>query len=175
MIHHAIAADANDSIHMRQALSEAQKGCAKSEVPVGSVIVMNGQIIASGFNRREELQSPLAHAEILAIENAAAFCHSWRLTGCDLYVTLEPCIMCVGAILQARVRRLIFGCLDPKAGAVQSLYSLCDDPRLNHRLPVTGGVLAQESAALIGSFFNQLRQEKSSRQIRRGGRAAEGA
>ena len=170
-----IATGANDITHMRQALLEAQRACEKGEVPVGAVIVLNGKIIGCGFNRREELQSPLAHAEMLAIESAAAFCHSWRLTDCDLYVTLEPCIMCIGATLQARIRRLVFGCLDAKAGAVQSLYNLCEDSRLNHRLPVSGGVLAQESAALLGSFFNQLRQKTNSQRIRRGGRAAEGA
>jgi tRNA(adenine34) deaminase len=145
---------------MRQALLQAQRACEKGEVPVGAVIVLNGQIIGCGFNRREELQSPLAHAEMLAIESAAAFCHSWRLTDCDLYVTLEPCIMCVGAILQARMRRLVFGCLDAKAGAaVQSLYNLCDDPRLNHRLPVSGGKLAQESCA-SRKFFQPTQREK---------------
>ena len=166
---------ADDVTFMGLALAQARRAFDAGEVPVGAIIVQDGQVIGSGFNRREALQSPLAHAEILAIEKAAAFSRSWRLTSCDLYVTLEPCIMCVGAVLQARIRRLVFGCLDAKAGAVQSLYELCDDARLNHCLPVSGGVLAPESAGLLGSFFNQLRQKKRSHEIRRGGRAAEGA
>ena len=165
----------DDVYCMRLALQEAHLACAEGEVPVGAIIVRHGEIVGTGHNRREQLQSPLAHAEMLAIERAAAACGSWRLTDCDLYVTLEPCIMCVGAVLQARIRRLIFGCLDAKAGAVQSLYELCDDSRLNHCLPVSGGVLAPDSADLLGSFFNQLRQKKRSHEIRRGGRAAEGA
>lgn len=151
---------ADDASWMRLSLAEAQRAYDRGEVPVGAVIVRNGEIVGAGFNRREELQSPLAHAEIAAIEQAAKSRASWRLTDCDLYVTLEPCIMCVGAILQARLRRLIFGCLDAKAGAVESLYKLCDDARLNHRLPVNGGVLAQESADLLSRFFSELRRKK---------------
>lgn len=147
---------------MSLSLEEALRAYDRGEVPVGAVIVRNGEMIGAGFNRREELQSPLAHAEIFAIDQAAKFCQSWRLTDCDLYVTLEPCIMCVGAILQARLRRLIFGCRDEKAGAVESLYKLCEDSRLNHRLPVSGGVLAQKSAELLGRFFSELRQKKKS-------------
>ena len=106
----------------------------------------------------------LHHAEIIAIEGAARHFGSWRLNECDLYVTLEPCIMCVGAILQARMRRLIFGCLDPKAGAIESLYRLCDDQRLNHQLPAAGGVLASEAAALLAEFFLNLRARKRNSQ-----------
>ena len=162
--------------HMREALTEAQEAAQAGEVPVGAIVVWNGQIIGKGHNRRETRQSPLAHAEILAIEEAAAFLRSWRLTECDLYVTFEPCIMCVGAILQARMRHLLFGCRDPKAGAAESLYRLCDDPRLNHRLPVTGGVSAHECGALLEKFFGDLsRRKKQTRNAERWPSPAEGA
>lgn len=151
---------ADDSAWMGLALEQAQHAYDRGEVPVGAIIVCDGAVIGAGYNRREELQSPLAHAEIAAIEQAAERRRSWRLPDCDLYVTLEPCIMCVGALLQARMRRLIFGCLDAKAGAVESLYKLCDDPRLNHRLPVRAGVLAQESSDLLSQFFAELRNKK---------------
>ena len=157
--------DPSDASYMRQALVEARLAAASGEVPIGAIVVWQGQIIGKGYNRREALQSPTAHAEILAIEDAAHFFRSWRLNECELYVTLEPCIMCVGAILQARIRRLIFGCLDAKAGAVESMYRLCDDPRLNHRLPATGGVLRQECAALLEKFFGKLRETKKQTRI----------
>ncbi len=146
-----------DETFMRLALAEAEMAAQRAEVPVGAVITCGEEIIGRGFNRREELQSPLAHAELLAIEEASRKMGSWRLPECDLYVTLEPCVMCVGAILQARMRRVVFGCLDPKGGAVQSLFTLCDDSRLNHRLPVTSGVLDQECAGLLERFFRDLR------------------
>jgi tRNA(adenine34) deaminase len=149
-----------DEIYMRLALAKARQAAMHGEVPVGAVIVRGDEIMGRGYNRREELRSPLAHAEIAAIDEAARAMQSWRLTGCTLYVTLEPCIMCVGAILQARLQRLVFGCLDRKAGAVESLYRMCDDPRLNHRLPVQSGVLAQECAAILGGFFSRLRENK---------------
>ena len=145
---------------MQLALSAAQQAASRGEVPVGAVIISAGKVVGAGYNRREERQSPLAHAEILAIEAAASHLASWRLHECDIYVTLEPCIMCVGAILQARMRRLVFGCLDPKAGAVESLYRLCEDRRLNHQLPATGGVLASEAAAILAEFFQRLRERK---------------
>jgi tRNA(adenine34) deaminase len=157
--------DSDDSTFMREALAEAHLAAEAGEVPVGAVIVLNGNVISKGHNGRETRQSPLAHAEILAIEEAARFLRSWRLTGCDLYVTLEPCVMCVGAMLQARIRRLVFGCLDPKAGAAESLYRLCEDRRLNHRVSVTGGVLAPESATLLENFFSALRDRKKQARI----------
>jgi tRNA(adenine34) deaminase len=146
---------------MRLALEEARTAAALGEVPVGAVVACGGDIVGRGHNQRELRQSPLAHAEMLAIEQAARALGRWRLTDCQVYVTLEPCVMCAGAILQARVGRLIFGCLDPKAGAVESLFGLCDDARLNYRVPVTGGLLARESAELLESFFKILRQAKS--------------
>ena len=147
-----------DVDYMRLALDEARQAAAEGEVPVGAVVVCAEDVIGRGHNQRETQQSPLAHAEILAIQAASSHLRNWRLSECDLYVTLEPCVMCVGAILQARIRRLVFGCLDAKAGAVESLFGLCDDARLNHRLPAAGGVLARESADLLESFFKVLRK-----------------
>jgi tRNA(adenine34) deaminase len=149
-----------DEEYMRLALAAAQEAASNEEVPVGAIIVAAGTVVGKGYNCREKQQNPLGHAEIMAIQRAARRLETWRLADCAIYVTLEPCLMCTGAILQARFGRLVFGCLDPKAGAVQSLYSLCDDKRLNHQLPVTGGVLAQESAALLADFFSRLRAQK---------------
>jgi tRNA(adenine34) deaminase len=157
--------DQKDASYMEEALAQARLAVDAGEVPVGAIVVWQGQTIGKGYNRREELQTPTAHAEILAIEAAAHVLGSWRLSECELYVTLEPCIMCVGAILQARIQRLVFGCLDPKAGAVESLYRLCEDSRLNHRLPVTGGVLGLKCAELLASFFDDLRQKKKQARI----------
>ena len=150
--------DPNDARYMRLALNEAVKAAARGEVPVGAVVVCEDEIIGRGYNRREELRSALAHAELLAIEEACRHLGHWRLSDCQLYVTLEPCVMCVGAIVQARIGRLIFGCLDPKGGAVESLYQLCNDVRLNHRLPVVGGTLAKDCSSVLGGFFSRLRQ-----------------
>ena len=149
----------NDGFFMGLALAQAKEAADKGEVPVGAVVICGWEVVGAGHNRREETQSPLAHAEIAAIEAASRRLGTWRLTDCDLYVTLEPCIMCVGAILQARMRCLVFGCLDPKAGAVKSLYRLCEDERLNHRLPVTGGVLTEECARQLSEFFTRLRKK----------------
>jgi tRNA(adenine34) deaminase len=165
-----------DPLYMKLALAEAKDAAAKGEVPIGAVVVSAGKVIGRGRNQREERQSPLCHAEILALEAASSHLQDWRLKDCDIYVTLEPCIMCVGAILQARLRRLVFGCLDPKAGAVESLYQLCDDERLNHRLPVIGGIMATESASLLSQFFSRLRDRKlDSRKAERWPSPAEGA
>jgi tRNA(adenine34) deaminase len=149
-----------DVNYMTLALSAARHAAERGEVPVGAVIVSAGEIVGTGYNCREEQQDPHGHAEMIAIREASRRLRSWRLEDCAIFVTLEPCVMCTGAILQARLRRLVFGCLDPKAGAVESLYRLCEDQRLNHQLPVTGGVLAQESAALLAEFFSQLRIKK---------------
>ena len=145
---------------MSLALSAAQQAAKQGEVPVGAVITLEGDIVGTGFNCREGRQDPLGHAEIIAIQDASRRLRRWRLENCEIYVTLEPCLMCAGAILQARMRRLVFACLDPKAGAVESLYRLCEDQRLNHQLPVTGGVLAQQSAILLADFFSNLRLQK---------------
>jgi len=138
---------------MQQALQEAAQAAESGDVPVGAVIVYRGAIIGRGRNRREQLQDPTAHAEILAITAAASYLHSWRLSGCCIYVTLEPCVMCAAAIVQARIDRLVFGAEDPKAGGAGSLYTIPDDPRLNHRLPVVGGVLREPCAKLLRDFF----------------------
>lgn len=154
-----------DDIHfMELALAAARQAASRGEVPVGAVIVSGGEVVGSGYNCREELRSALGHAEIIALQAASNHVGGWRLNECDIYVTLEPCLMCAGAILQARMRRLIFGCLDPKAGAVESLFRLCEDQRLNHQLPATGGVLAHDCAAILGEFFQRLRQRKRSAQ-----------
>jgi tRNA(adenine34) deaminase len=149
-----------DARIMRQALVEASKAAVRGEVPVGAVVVCDQQIVGRGYNQRERLRSPLAHAEVLAIGQASRYLGRWRLDDCELYVTLEPCVMCVGAITQARMKRLVFGCLDLKSGAAESLYQLCNDARLNHRLPVAGGMLAEDCAALLEQFFRQLRHNK---------------
>ena len=131
-----------DEFFMRAALLEAQAAEAEGEVPVGAVITLEGRVIAAAHNQREQLNDPTAHAEMIAITQAAAELQSWRLEGCDLFVTLEPCPMCAGAILQARIRRVVYGATDPKAGAAQSLYHLLNDFRLNHRCETIGGVMA---------------------------------
>lgn len=150
-----------ERFYMELALEEAAIAAEKGEIPVGAVVVCQGAVIARAHNRREELQSPTAHAEILALEGSSKLIGGWRLHDCTLYVTLEPCIMCVGAILQARISRLVFGCLDPKGGAVESLYRLCEDPRLNHHPAVTRGVLEGECGQILTEFFGRLRMKDS--------------
>ena len=147
-----------DEDMMRRALAEAEAAAAAGEVPVGAVVVVGDQILGCGHNRREGAQDPTAHAEIVAIRAAAAALGSWRLGDATLYVTQEPCPMCAGAIVNARLRRLVFGCLNPKAGAVRTLYTLCEDPRLNHRVEVVGGVLGDDCGARLRSFFATLRE-----------------
>jgi tRNA(adenine34) deaminase len=146
-----------DELHMRTALAAAEQATLSGEVPVGAVVVVRGEVIAVAHNQRETNNDPTAHAEIVALRAAAAALKSWRLVDADLYVTMEPCPMCAGAIVNARVRRLIYGCDDPKAGAVRTLFQLLDDQRLNHRVEVVPGVLGLESAALLKSFFSRLR------------------
>ena len=143
---------------MRTALNAAIEAAEVGEVPVGAVVVSGGEIIAVAHNERENGIDPTAHAEILALRRAAALLGSWRLCDADLYVTMEPCPMCAGAVVNSRIRRLYYGCDDPKAGAVRTLYRLLDDTRLNHRVEVIPGVLADESAALLRGFFGRLRK-----------------
>ena len=142
---------------MRLALEEARAAAAEDEVPVGAIVVASGRVIASAHNQRERLADPTAHAEMIALTQAAAAVGSWRLEGCTLYVTLEPCPMCAGAILQARVPRVVWGAADPKAGAVESLYRLFEDPRLNHRVDHVGRVLADECGRMLSEFFRGKR------------------
>jgi tRNA(adenine34) deaminase len=144
---------------MRHAIALAQQAASIEEVPIGCVVVddLTGDIIGRGFNRRETDHDPTAHAEILAIREAARARGHWRLTDTTLVVTLEPCPMCAGAIVNARVPRLVYGCDDPKAGAVRTLYRVCEDPKLNHRVAVTAGVLAEDCAKLLRDFFRAQR------------------
>lgn len=143
----------NDEDFMRLALKEAGAAAAEDEVPVGCVIVRQGKVLGRDHNRREALKDPTAHAEMLAITEAAEAVGGWRLEGCDLYVTLEPCPMCAGAIVLARLRRVVFGASDPKAGACGSLMNLVQDGRLNHRAELAGGVLAAECGGLLSEYF----------------------
>ncbi|MEZ6066302.1 MAG: tRNA adenosine(34) deaminase TadA [Planctomycetaceae bacterium] len=138
---------------MHQALRLARQAFDDEEVPVGAIVVHNDRVIGEGYNQRETLQDPTAHAEMLAITQAAASIGSWRLLDCTLYVTLEPCPMCAGAIVQARLPTVIYGTTDPKAGACESLYSITTDERLNHRCAVLGGVLAFECKGILQEFF----------------------
>lgn len=150
----------SDEKFMREALALADEAGKLGEVPVGAVAVVEGRIVGRGFNRREIDRSPFAHAELLALEQASKALGAWRLSGVTLYVTLEPCAMCAGAMVQGRVDRLVFGAKDPKAGAVGSLYNLAQEPRHNHRLEVTGGVLADECGRVLTDFFRNLREKR---------------
>lgn len=149
-----------DNSFMAEAIKEARKAAKKGEVPVGAVIVHKGAVLSRGHNRRETARDPSEHAEMAAIRRAARKLGSWRLNGATLYVTLEPCLMCMGAVLQARIPRLVFGAFDPKAGACGSLYDLSNDRRLNHRVEVASGVLAEESGEALKRFFSELRETK---------------
>ena len=148
----------NDSYFMRMALDQANQAFTIGEVPIGAVMVQQGEVIATGFNRREVDQDPTAHAEMIAICEASSKLGSWRLNDTTLYVTLEPCAMCAGAMIQARVSRLVFGAADPKAGACGSICDLLAEPRFNHQVLVQSGVLADECSTILQNFFQQLRQ-----------------
>ena len=142
-----------DAAMMARALDEARAAQEHGDVPIGAVVVRDGELIAARHNERELTGDPTAHAEVLALRDAAAVVGHWRLMDCTLYVTLEPCVMCAGALVNARIGRLVYGATDPKAGAVASLYEVCGDDRLNHRPPVTSGVLAEECGAVLKAFF----------------------
>ena len=147
----------SDEGFMLLALEEARRAEAAGEVPVGAVVVLGEKIVGHGCNRSITDHDPTAHAEIIALREAAAGIANYRLTGATLYVTVEPCAMCAGAAVLARIARLVYGCEDPKAGAVRSLYQLADDARLNHRIEITAGVLAAECSDLLRTFFQQRR------------------
>ncbi|MEW6253724.1 MAG: tRNA adenosine(34) deaminase TadA [Planctomycetota bacterium] len=149
--------DELDRRYMQEALRLAERALESEDVPVGAVIVHEGRIIGRGYNQREKLRDPTAHAEMLALTAAADYLGQWRLDDCTLYVTLEPCAMCAGAMVLARLPRLVYGATDPKAGACGSLYELTTDPRLNHRVETVGGVLAEPAAELLRAFFRQRR------------------
>ena len=151
-----------DEKYMRLALSEAAAAAAEGEVPIGAVVVCDGEVIASAHNRREVDNSPSAHAEFLAMEEASRVLKRWRLTGCTVYVTLEPCLMCAGLMVNSRIERCVFGACDPKGGALGTLYDISCDPRLTHEFQVTSGGLADEAAAQLKAFFRERRQRSSS-------------
>ncbi len=142
---------------MQEAIRQAKKALNRSEVPVGAVIVCKDKIIARGYNTKERNMDPLGHAEITILRRAAKRLGRWRLNDCTMYVTLEPCIMCAGALVNARIKRLVYGCADPKAGAIESLYHILKDSRLNHRVDVYSGLMANECSVLLKSFFKSLR------------------
>ena len=150
-----------DKHFMQLSIEQAQIAEENGDVPIGAVIVYQEQIIGKAYNQRQQLQDPTAHAEIIALTQAAAFMESWRLNGCTIYVTLEPCPMCAGALVLSRMDRLVYGCDDPKTGACKSLYNIVQDERLNHRLEVTSGVLADECSKLLQDFFQKRRTENS--------------
>jgi len=151
--------DEKDKQFMKLAIEQAKIAEENGDVPIGAVIIYQNQIIGKAYNQREQLKDPTAHAEIIALTQAAAFLESWRLNDCTIYVTLEPCPMCAGALVLARMDRLVYGCDDPKTGAVKSLYNIVQDERLNHRLEVTSGVLADECSELLQEFFQKRRTE----------------
>ena len=147
-----------DLIFMKEALKLAKQAEKQGEVPVGAVIVQNNKLIAQAFNQKENLQTAFAHAEILAIKEASLTLKNWRLNDCTIYVTLEPCPMCAGALVAARLKRLVYACKDPKAGAVHSLYQITEDPRLNHQMEIQAGILEDESSSLLKQFFRKKRK-----------------
>ena len=149
--------ESQDAEMMREALELARSASEAGEVPVGAVVTRGGRVLSRAYNLRETLDDPTAHAERLALTLAGRALGSWRLEGCTLYVTLEPCPMCAGAIGQSRIARVVYGASDPKAGACRSLYRLLDDPRLNHRVRLTPGVLAEECGAVLSAFFLEKR------------------
>jgi len=150
----------DDIKYMKMALAEARKAYQRAEVPIGAVVVCDDQVVGRGFNLREQTQDPTSHAEMIALREAAKNEASWRLENCQLYVTLEPCPMCAGAILQSRIKRLVYGASDPKAGAVNSLYQLLSDERFNHQVEVEAGIMKKEAAQLLKDFFRDLRERK---------------
>lgn len=149
-----------DEKFMQAAIEEAKKAEQINEVPIGAVIVYENEIIARGYNLREASQTTLSHAELIAIQKANQTIGSWRLEDCTLYVTLEPCPMCAGAIVQSRIKRVVYGATDPKAGCAGTLMNLLDEPRFNHQVEVTSGVLKEECAGMLTAFFRKLRKRK---------------
>lgn len=148
----------DDSVFMQQAISQAHNAWALGEVPVGAVVVKDGQVVATGFNQPIGTHDPTAHAEIMALRAAATLLGNYRLPGCELFVTLEPCIMCSGAMMHARLARVVYGAPDPKTGACGSVVNLFEQQKLNHHTKVTGGVLAEQCGALLKDFFAERRR-----------------
>ncbi|WP_270182935.1 tRNA adenosine(34) deaminase TadA [Alkalihalobacillus sp. CinArs1] len=156
-----------DGYFMQKAIEEAKKAEAIGEVPIGAVIVKDNEVIASAYNLRESEQRSVAHAELLAIDEACRVTGSWRLTGCTLYVTLEPCAMCSGAIVLSRVERVVYGASDPKGGCAGTLMNLLDDSRFNHQAEVTCGVMEEECGSMLSTFFRTLREQRKEEKRRR--------
>ena len=152
------AKEAEDARFMKEALRQAKKAVKLSEVPIGCVLVKDGKVIARGYNRRNTDKTTLAHAEMAVIKKASKLCSDWRLEDCTLYVTLEPCPMCAGAIVQARIPRVVAGCMNPKAGCAGSVLNILDTPGLNHRVKFEKGVLEEECTELLQNFFRELRR-----------------
>lgn len=150
----------NDEYYMSLALKEAEAAASEDEVPVGAVIVYQERVIGRAHNQREKLRDPTAHAEMVAVTQAAAYLQNWRLTDCAIYVTIEPCAMCAGALVLARMERIVYGVPDPKGGACGSVFNIVDEPRLNHRIQVTRGVLAAECSRVLSDFFKRRRAEQ---------------
>lgn len=150
----------NDEYYMKEALKAAQDAYDAGEVPIGAVIVHNGEIIGRGFNKRNTEDNPLCHAEIIAINEAAHFMGDWRIEECTMYVTVEPCPMCAGAIVQARIPRVVYGAKNPKAGCAGSVLDVLNEPKLNHQVDVTEGVLKEECAAMMKEFFKRFRKKE---------------
>jgi len=155
----------DDQRFMKAAIQAAKIAEENGDVPIGAVIVYKDRIIGRAYNQREQLKDPTAHAEIIALTQAAAFLESWRLNDCTMYVTLEPCPMCAGALVLARIDRLVYGCDDPKAGACGSLYNIVTDERLNHRLEVTAGILEKECSEQLQNFFAHRREENRNNKV----------
>ena len=147
--------------YMQEALKEAEKAALEGEVPVGAVIVKDGEIIARGHNQNETLKDPTAHAEIMALRQAGAVLGGWRLPGCEMYVTVEPCSMCAGAIVWARIQKLYIGAMDPKAGACGSVFNIPQEQKLNHYVEIETGIMEQECSRIMKDFFKKLRNSKS--------------
>lgn len=162
-------ASGTDEKFMRQAIKQAKKAYALDETPIGCVIVHEGKVIGRGYNRRNTDKSPLAHAEITAIRKASRKIGDWRLEECTLYVTLEPCQMCAGAIVQSRLTRVVVGCMNPKAGCAGSIFNLLDVKEFNHQVELTTGVLGEECSGLMKQFFKELRERKKIRKIKKAG------
>ena len=148
----------DDVYWMKKALGLAEKAASQGEVPVGALLVIDHRIISKSFNKREQWKTPIGHAELICLHRASQKLGRWRLSDATLYVTLEPCVMCAGVLVQSRVGRLVYGATDPKGGGIHSLFQLSEDPRLNHRFPVTAGVLAEECGQILTHFFRQKRQ-----------------
>ncbi len=155
--------ESHDLDMMRLALRQAEAAARTGEVPVGAVVYRDGRVLAEGHNQRETKADPTAHAEIVALRDAARVVGSWRLDGCSIAVTLEPCPMCAGALVNARIERLVYGAADPKMGCVDTLYRICTDARFNHRLVVTAGVLADECGKILSEFFASRRSDEGGR------------